>query len=424
LSGGPPTAAPLADRVARPWCWRSGLAAASRVCYVGGLALTPWLIAQVNTLFGLAFLFWLAGGRADVSLRELAREPLVRVFVAGFALLALAAFASPMPRGESIDALSNYRELLLAVPMVALFRDRRWRQRALVAFGASGLLLVIVSTALWLGFATSPRGAAEGAVVLRHYLTHSTVVGTLAIVAWLQADSARDSVAKWLWRLVSLWSAANVLLMVPGRTGYLIVAAGVFLVGFRRAKVRGVLVALLVAIAIGGLAYKASDTLQARVDAVAEEASRFAEGKVEPTSTGTRLLFWASSVDLVRKHPWFGTGLGSWQSRIAGEMSAAEREKILQGHEHPHNELLHVAVQTGLVGAALYLFGLAVVAGRAWRLEGDAGLLGASLLAYFVGSLVNAFLWDSVEGQVFTALAALAVAGSAARIGHDSDISR
>lgn len=407
-----------------PWRWRSGFAWASRACYVGGLALTPWLIAQVNTLFGMAFLFWLAGGRADVSLRELAREPLARVFVAGFALLALAAFASAMSSDEAFDALLRYRELLLAVPMAALFRDARWRERALVAFGASGLLLVIVSTALWLELATSPRGASAGALVFRHGITHSTVIGTLAIVAWLQADSARDSVAKWLWRLVSLWSAANVLLMVPGRTGYLILAAGALLVGFRRAKVRGVLVALLAAIAIAGLAYKASDTLQARVDAVFHEASRFADGSVEPTSTGARLLFWAGSLELVRKHPWFGTGLGSWQSRIAGEMSVTERETVLLGHAHPHNELLHVAVQTGLVGAALYLFGLVVLARRAWRLEGDAGLLGASLLAYFVGSLVNAFLWDSVEGQLFTALAALAVAGSAARIGHDSDMFR
>ena len=100
-------------------------------------------------------------------------------------------------------------------------------------------------------------------------------------------------------------------------------------------------------------------------------------------------------------------------------------------HEHPHNELLHVAAQTGLVGAVLYLTGLVMLARRARRLNRDSrqlgGLLAASLLAYCIGSLVNVYLWVSVEGQLFTAFAALAVAGAAgcaAKVGSHSGMSR
>lgn len=408
----------------------AALAAAARACYVAGLAFTPWLIAPVNALFALGFLLWLAGGRQGVSLRELGSEPLVRVFAAGFALLTVAALVSPDPSAEGLPALLRYRELLLSIPMVALFRDEVWRERALMAFGLSGLALVLVSTAQWLGLATSPRGPTEGALVLRHGITHSTVIAALALVAWLQASrcAAAGSPARAaLWRVVSLAAAANVLLMVPGRTGYLILAAGLMYFGFRRFRLRGVIAGLLAIAVLGAGAYRVSDTMRARVDQAVAETLRFTEGEVAPTSAGSRLLFWESTVELVRAHPWLGTGLGSWHAKVAAEMSAAQREQMLLGHEHPHNELLHVAAQTGLAGAALYLAGLLALARRAARLRPDAGLLGAALVAYAAGALVNSFLWDSVEGQLLAALAALAVAGAgggAARIGSHSGMSR
>lgn len=408
----------------------AALAAAARVAYVGGLALTPWLIAPVNALFALGFLFWLLGGRQGVSLRELGREPLVRVFAAGFALLTVAALAASLSSDEGLPALLRYRELLLSIPIVALFRDETWRERALLAFGLSGLALVLVSVAQWLGLATSPRGPAGGALVLRHGITHSTVIATLALVAWLQASrsvAAGSPMRAAFWRFVSLAAAANVLLMVPGRTGYLILAAGLIYFGFRRFRLRGVLAGLLAVAVVGAGAYRVSDTMRARVDMAVAETLRFAEGEVAPTSAGSRLLFWETTVELVRAHPWLGTGLGSWHGKVAAAMSTAQREQMLLGHEHPHNELLHVAAQTGLVGAALYLAGLLALARRATRLRPDAGLLGAVLVAYAAGALVNSFLWDSVEGQLFAALAAFAVAGAAggaARIGSHSGMTR
>jgi O-antigen ligase len=170
-----------------------------------------------------------------------------------------------------------------------------------------------------------------------------------------------------------------------------------------------------------------SDTLRMRVDMAVAETLRFAEGEVAPTSAGSRLLFWESTVELVRAHPWFGSGLGSWHGKVGGEMSVPQRKQMLLGHEHPLNELLHIAAQAGLAGAALYLAGLLALARRATRLRPDAGLLGTALVAYAAGSLVNSFLWDSVEGQLFAALAAIAVAGAgggAARIGSHSGMSR
>jgi len=414
---------PLRERV------DGALTAAGRVSYLGGLAFTPWLIAPVNALFALGFLFWLAGGRQGVSLRELGREPLVRVFAAGLALLTVAALAS-LPSDEALPALLRYRELLLAIPIVALFRDDAWRERALLAFGLSGLALALVSTAQWLGFAASPRGPAGDALVLRHGITHSTVIATLALIAWLQASRALAAgfpARAGFWGVVSLAAAANVLLMVPGRTGYLILAAGAMYFGFRRFRLRGVFAGLLAIAVLGAGAYKVSDTTRTRVDLAVAETLRFADGEVAPTSAGSRLLFWESTIELVRAHPWFGAGLGGWRENVASEMSAAQREQMLLGHEHPHNELLHVAAQTGLPGAALYLAGLLALARRATRLRPDAGLLGATLAAYAAGALANSFLWDSVEGQLFTALAALAVAGAgggAARIGSHCAKSR
>jgi O-antigen ligase len=60
-----------------------------------------------------------------------------------------------------------------------------------------------------------------------------------------------------------------------------------------------------------------------------------------------RIQLWAEGLKIFRLYPLFGTGLGGWAA--------------LSGHYlSPHNTYLHVAVELGLVGLALYLIYIAL----------------------------------------------------------------
>jgi putative inorganic carbon (HCO3(-)) transporter len=66
-------------------------------------------------------------------------------------------------------------------------------------------------------------------------------------------------------------------------------------------------------------------------------------------STFFRLELWRSSLNLIREHPWFGVGLGSFQAayRTRYVLPSAWQEFNL---EHPHNVYLDHWTRLGLLG--------------------------------------------------------------------------
>jgi O-antigen ligase len=72
---------------------------------------------------------------------------------------------------------------------------------------------------------------------------------------------------------------------------------------------------------------------------------------------------------------------------------------------HPHNEYVHMAVQLGPLGLALFLALLVVSFRGAARLPGDYAVLAQGfVLAFAVGCLFSDFLWDSTEGHLWALL--------------------
>jgi tetratricopeptide (TPR) repeat protein len=86
-------------------------------------------------------------------------------------------------------------------------------------------------------------------------------------------------------------------------------------------------------------------------------------------SVGARLHWWRTTLTLVVEHPWLGAGPGRFRLAFAEAqaswLAAAERiaDRQWSGTEQfltaPHNELLHVLAEAGLVGLALLAWGLA-----------------------------------------------------------------
>jgi len=78
--------------------------------------------------------------------------------------------------------------------------------------------------------------------------------------------------------------------------------------------------------------------------------------QVRDASAQERLQLWSRTIRMIRDHPLTGVGLGNW--RIVIPIYGAEGLRSDTGTIHfqrPHNDLLWVASETGILGGVLYL---------------------------------------------------------------------
>ena len=64
------------------------------------------------------------------------------------------------------------------------------------------------------------------------------------------------------------------------------------------------------------------------------------------TGSSGRELYWDTAVGVIKKYPWFGCGYTAYVQTL---------KDLRVGHlEYPHNSLLHITAELGLVGLMLY----------------------------------------------------------------------
>jgi O-antigen ligase len=88
-----------------------------------------------------------------------------------------------------------------------------------------------------------------------------------------------------------------------------------------------------------------------------------------------RPAMWAVYLELARKHPWLGIGLGrTVPSRAYRLHDDADLRRIdLQASTHAHNVLLDLVLQVGLIGLAFWLWLHVEVMRLAWQRARGAG---------------------------------------------------
>lgn len=131
-------------------------------------------------------------------------------------------------------------------------------------------------------------------------------------------------------------------------------------------------------------------------------ASAFA---LEHGTASSRLLIWRGTLDLIRDNPVLGVGLnasmGAFSRYAPAEYAAGEGLRSFP--DKAHNELLHAAATTGLVGLGTYLWLIAAIGLVVWRAlrrlkDGEERVMLASLAATGLGFLAQAmFLFPVID---------------------------
>lgn len=394
---------------------------AARACLLVTAASLPLSTTATNAFAVLAFLCWALSGQWRPALRAIAAEPAAWLGFGLFTALIAGIAWSRVPAVEALGALVKYRELVLFGIVMFLLSDARWRARVLWAFFAGALVLLVFSYAISLGLMrfADARGfsSAQNAVLLKNAITHGFIMSLLAYGA---AAVALRSTGwrRWALGLVAVLATINVWFAVQGRTGYVVMAVLLLWLAYSRWSIRGLAAAAVGLAVLLAAAWQWAPVFQMRVSQAVEQARDYrVQHNPTETSIGHRLHFWKRSAQWLAQHPLLGAGTGAW-SEAFYEATVNDPPYLHdRSYSHPHNEYVHLAVQLGPLGLALFVALLVVAFRRAGLLPGEhAALAQGFVLAFAVGSLFNDLLLDSTEGHMWAVLGGALFGASQRRV--------
>jgi len=212
--------------------------------------------------------------------------------------------------------------------------------------------------------------------------------------------------------VISFLAACNVLLMVKGRTGFVVLAVlGAYLV-FRRFGRKGILIAALgFALAVTA-AYQWSGSFHQRIQETVAEAEAWQQGKGDETATGLRLDYYSNTLAIIKAHPWLGVGTGGFERAYAERI----RDTRMLPSNNPHNQYLLILAQLGPAGLGVLLLLYAVFWRQAGKLASPFQQIARGvLLAMLAGNLFNSFMLDFTERMFFAWISGVLFAELSAR---------
>jgi O-antigen ligase len=371
-----------------------GIACVLVIAIAIGLMFSP---PMANLAELLLMTLMLASGELRQRLARAWRQPLFKAALAFWLVTGIGVLYSIAPSSVSLSMWNGWRKLLFLPLALALFDDPVWKRRFALSLIVATVVAALASFITWrLQVAVIE---AEPGVLLRN---HSTQGMIFAVAAFAAVILARYEKASTLGRLLVAAAAllvANIALVTPGRSGYLVllVCAAGFMVaelGNRSKGWKSVVGALLIlATIVSALAL--APTSRQRIVQAFQELGQYQQAQQE-TSMGIRVIFWKNALQLISERPLTGYGTGAF-GLAYGRL--VENRPGLAGTPagDPHNQYMKIAVEHGLSGLLVFLALLAASLRQAapppWRLLG----LGV-LAAWSATSMANSHFSTFTEG--------------------------
>jgi O-antigen ligase len=372
----------------------------------------PVSVAFDNLLLLVVLACWFLGGRFSEK-RSAAVSPVAVCALTLFGLLLLGTLWGNQTGTDARTYLLKYLDLAFIPLFAYFFRNPETRQQGLWAISGSLMLMLVLSFMIKFGIIGQGAvisGAESSPVVFKFRITHNLL---MAFGAYLFALMALESVLRrdrLIWGVLALLAAVNVTLMVEGATGYVVLGLLSLLLIFTRLPARISAAALLALCAVSAVLVTAPGPLSKRVAALSGEVRNWSpETAAHDSSAGYRLEFYFNTLRIIADHPVAGVGTGGFPDAYAEQV----RGTAMVATRNPHNEYLHIAAQTGLIGLAALLALFAVQWRTAARLPTrlETGLARGLVLTIAAGCLFNSFLLDHAEGLFFAWLTGLLYAG-------------
>lgn len=406
-----------------------------------GFTIPIWVVAD-SILVVLFVVCWAASGEWRKRIRRITANPVAISALLLFGWLLLGTLWGMGSPEERLLALKKYADLLLIPLLISMMIDAQERNRALLALAVSLVVTLALSFALSVGILPTgglincnpfnpcllkkqtpcdpsipcvpanypPVCDPSNPCILKKHTTHNLLMAFGVLLFGILAWKSSRRWARWGWAGAACLAAGNVLLMVQGRTGY-VVLAGLAMVAFHMYfGWRGMVAAVIALSVTFSAAYQISTSFHDRVNLVATGVAQWSSQVAAEDPIGQRLEFYYHTVQVIREHPLMGAGTGGFAQAYA----VYAKQAGVPVPSHPHNQYLLIMAQVGIIGLSLLLW-LFVQQWRWTSLTGGAtyGLLAKGLIvAIAISGLFQPALNDHTEKLFYCLFSGLMYSGT------------
>ncbi len=372
--------------------------------------------ALTSVLTGGAFIWALSHPHNCLATwRDLKAEPVFRAML--FLLVAiLIGVPVALRHGYAPwDMLGKHTPFVIFFLVLGLFRQPQRRWAGFAGFGLGALLALSTSLFAAASGVAFLNVAPDDFNTFRNHTEHNIFLGLAAFgLATLLLRNGGRSWTAWLGWLLIWLAIFDILHLVHGRTGQIVLAPLLAIIVVYALKRRSFAIAVITG-AVGLLSILPGSpthpsAVTAGVQATEQDIARYKSGHAA-TSVGYRIDFFDTTVRLIQERPILGYGTGGFTPAYADFIKT--HDPAQQATHNPHNDYLFYWAENGLPGLLAVIFLYLAMVYTAWRAGGIKGLwLIALTLAWAVPSLANSVLLDHASSFVLVTLLAALVAGA------------
>jgi O-antigen ligase len=303
---------------------------------------------------------------------------------------------------ERFAGLSSFHRLLVIPLLLAQFRQSQNGLWVLHGFSISTVFLLLASWILALTGLPWQNSNQIVGVPVHDMIAQSTIFLIYTFVLFWRAC---DLLQKRNWPVgictagLAALFIANLMFVASSRTDIVVFPMLAVLFGWRRFGLSGVIVGCVAAGVLLVAAWTSSPYLRARVDNAIEDVAIYRSIHAD-SDVGRHIEFLKKSIAFTREAPVIGHGTGSipelFRRSVSGQTGVAAVVSI-----NPHNQILAVAIQLGLVGTAVLL---AMWAAHYFLFRGTDLIAWAGTVVVVqnvVSSLTSSHLFDFVHGWLY-----------------------
>lgn len=388
--------------------WQDRSETVARVALVGLFGTFPVSVALGNIFMAVFLVAWLASGRFAERWQNIRQHPLTLPSLLLYGWVLVGILYTPAPLADTASYVTKYLKLVIALPMLSLLDNNKWRKRCLNAF-LLAMLLTLASTyaSVWVDVPwsdTRERGWGRDHTVFKDYISQGLMLSMLVLICLNRLHTTRTLSSRVIWAILAVMAVVAITHLSSGRTGYLALFAALLVYVLtsqpRGRRIPSTMAAVTALAAIAWL----SPELPARLRQVAQDIHVVQPGA--PTSTGARVAMIEFASRAIAETPLFGTGTGSYP--VLARQAFTDPVWCSVVCVHPHNQFLFFGVEQGAIGVLLFIWLLWRLGRRGLSYPRPYNAMVTGFLAIFViDSLLHGGLWLSTESHFLVFMTAL-----------------
>lgn len=325
-----------------------------------GLAFSlPLSRASVSFFILSLGLLWFYEGNLKNKFKEIINNNVLKAMLIFLAFTSFSFFYSNDTK-EALNILRLY-SYWLALFVIATSIRREMIQKIITAFlygmFLSELIAYGVFFELWHIQGASPSNPSP----FMFWIDYSVFLALTSILLFNRLLSKDYCLREKIPLALFFLSASTNLFLGYGRTGQvaLIVAIFVMIALNMKISIKSFFISIFILLSLYGGAYNLSHTFKLRVNSAINDIHKMQNLNFN-SSWGIRVVYWMLTYDTLKKHPFFGVGIGDYKENMAqlldkNSYPITKTTAAFMRSSHTHNQFLLVAMQTGIIGLFLML---------------------------------------------------------------------